>query len=237
LSFRLFIICLLAVWLSSCKDESSFAGGGNKEDKNANDPNSSNDDDDDDDDGSQKACSEHGDTVAELITKSIRNGQPDNFIAYDIRIENYCEDSPKTVKSISFDVNSIVSKRDTDRPLDYRILYKGQDLANGVLENVQGSDLFGNIGEKYFHNRTDQTISFEAASEGVRLRIELNGIFYMQPTTINQPVPQNKVTLETYLRFGDAKVVTKNATFVGEPPSEVIDALNSQIPMNLDSTH
>ena len=85
---------------------------------------------------------------------------------------------------------------------------------NGDLDEVNGSDLFGNAGSIYYHYVTDKPTSTSTDGASITLRIELLGnTFAAADADIDINLPPPSVTLATYLRYGKAAAVRKDVPF------------------------
>lgn len=161
----------------------------------------------------QAACDADANTVAELVTPEVKNGDPDNKIEYKISVTNCDGDKIKLqAKNILFDIEGISDQTKSDDAFAFVVTADGADV-KGTLQKVRGSDLFGNKGDKYYHNRTDKTLTLPEGTTELAFVIALGG-------SSHKPLPENGEgsadnVLPTYLAFGEAKVVRKDVHFLG----------------------
>ncbi len=160
------------------------------------------------------ACDEAaGATAVKLLTPTVANGDPSNHIDYEITVAD-CDGKPRQLVAdyILFDVEALVTAGDQGTGYHY-VVKAGTKSAEGSLERIVGSDLFGNSGAQYFHNRTDQVPTIAAGAASIQFRIEFAGGTFGPANS--QGKPDN--LLATYLRFGKAKVARQDVHFLGLP--------------------
>lgn len=159
----------------------------------------------------QAECDAKAETIAELITPEVKNGEPDNYIEYKISVTNCDGEKIKLqAKHILFDVEAVSDEATSDEGLPF-VATVGDTETSGVLEKVRGSDLFGNKGDKYFHNSTDKTLRLPDGTTELSFVIKLGGASH-KPLE-GEGTADN--LLGTFLAFGDAKVVQKDVHFLG----------------------
>lgn len=159
----------------------------------------------------QAACDADAETVAELVTPEVKNGDPANAIEYKISVTN-CDGEKITVeaKNILFDVGGVTDQAKSDDPLPFVATVGTEEIA-GELEKIRGEDLFGNKGDNYFHNRTDKTLTLPDGTTELSFVVKLEGASY-KPLEGESSADN---VLPTYLAFGEAKVVRKDVHFLG----------------------
>lgn len=149
-------------------------------------------------------CGQGGVTKVRLLSPSVTSAAFDNHLDYEISAVD-CDGKPigKMEGAIDFDIGA--STRIGGTPLPYSSL-DGANAQRGVLQPVQGQDLFGNTGEKYQFFRTSQAVTLNTDTKSVKIRIELGG------TGIKAYTPEDiqNGTVATYLRFGDAAPVKQS---------------------------
>jgi len=157
-------------------------------------------------------CTDAGTTVAKLLTTSgITNGASNQFLEYELSMED-CEGvvTPITARVILFDLDA---ESESPRPLPYQV--KSQDglmLSSGVLQTINGSDLFGVIGLNRFHHRTNNNIDVPSAHRKIKLSIDLSNTVHQPMGSGDTVSPQ--ALISTFLRFGDAAPVKMPVPFV-----------------------
>ncbi|MBM4250709.1 MAG: hypothetical protein FJ146_01930 [Deltaproteobacteria bacterium] len=189
----IYLAILTCVWCvgSACKQKSGFSAQGDSSLRPAaggspTDP-----------------CGPAGTTKAELLTPTLANGSPGNYLEYEIALVD-CEGKarPLTANRILFDVDARFSGPRVNAPLSYSVSL-GSETVSGELTNIQGSDLFGRSGANLFHYATENKIDFGTKFNSLRLRIDLAG-HQLKSTTGGTAGPND---VATYLRFGDARAV------------------------------
>lgn len=168
------------------------------------------------DGGKNTSCDAvNGQTQAKLLTSSVANGKQGNFIEYELSLTD-CDGKARsfTASSVLFDLLATTSLSGSKRSLPFTISANGEKTS-GQLREVQGEDLFGNRGPKYYHHRSDEIIKFTTEVSSVRLKIQLLGLTAasMGSQTSGPGFASPPVTLPTYLRFGKAAVVRKDVRF------------------------
>ncbi len=158
-------------------------------------------------------CGPAGTTKAELITPTLANGVPGNYLAYEISIAD-CEGKvrPLEANRILFDVDARFTGANVNAALVYTVNV-GEKSFEGELRNIQGSDLFGRTGANLFHYATEKKIELAPKTSSLRLRIDLAG-HQMKSTTEGTASPDQ---MATYLRFGDARAVQQMVRLQGPP--------------------
>jgi hypothetical protein len=151
-------------------------------------------------------------TQATLLTPKALNGQPGNYLEYEISLTD-CTGQRRqlTANSIFFDTDTISNGAGSGNPLRYTLTADGVAVT-GVLVEISGSDLFGKTGPGYYYNRTDQAVSVQTTTTSVRLRIELMGQTF-QSYGAPPSAPQTPLVVATFLRFGEATPVRKDVVF------------------------
>jgi hypothetical protein len=163
--------------------------------------------------GANAQCTPDGDTNVSLDTDSVSNGQSGNAIYYNITLKNICSAQLEEISAIHFDINGELSSENATIPVEYEIYKDGETFIKGYLVSVDGEDLFGNVGESYFHSKTDKEISYKIAKKGVTLKISLGGALYMPPGSSGSYNGDN-ITLDTFLKFGTSALITQPVSFV-----------------------
>ncbi len=146
-------------------------------------------------------------TSVKLLTPTIKNGAPGNKVSYELQLLD-CKGNPRPLSAqfIRFDVDAEV---DDTFPLSY-VVTVGSQTVSGILEVVEGVDLFGKTGEEYFHHKTDQAVTLTSAALTAILTIDLKG-------QRHDPIGAGSggsFSCASYLRFGDAEPVAQTVTFV-----------------------
>ena len=160
---------------------------------------------------STQSCGADGVTNANLLTPSVKNGSPGNYLEYELSIAD-CSGNPRplTAEKILFDIDATLLGSGVNKPLSYQVTSTDNSL-KGILQNIQGTDLFGRTGANFHHYATDQSINFATKATSVKLRIELAGLL-MRTTTTKGTTAPNQVA--TYLRIGQASPVQQIASLV-----------------------
>ncbi len=161
----------------------------------------------------QAACDAEAETVAELLTPEVTNGDPANRLEYKISVINCDGEKIKLeAKNILFDVEGISDQASSDEPLAFEASV-GAMTIEGELEKVRGSDLFGNKGDNYYHNRTDKTLTLPEGTKELSFVIKFDGASHKPLPDAGKATADN--LLPTFLAFGEAKVVRKDVHFLG----------------------
>lgn len=164
-----------------------------------------------------------GQTQAKLITKELPNFVDGQMLEYELYVTN-CDGKQRalTADVILYDLNAAASgvgKGIKDKYEAYD-LKSGKVLAQGNLEEVQGSDLFGQVGEQYYHSRTDKPLQVSADADSFRLKISVPP-GCCQATGTKDPTTDQKV--QTFLRLGKAAPIEKTVLFkAGKPPADFV---------------
>lgn len=191
-----FVLASLAPW--ACSQSSDFSGGAKRTA------------------AEQAACDADAETVAELLTPEVKNGDDDNKIEYRISVTNCDGEKIKLeAKKILFDVEGISDKAKSEEALDF-VAEAGETRLEGSLEKIRGEDLFGNTGDNYYHNATDKTLTLPEGTTEILFTIMLGGASH-KPLQQNGEGSEDNL-LPTYLAFGEAKVVRKDVHFLGKYP-------------------
>lgn len=159
-------------------------------------------------------CTPDGVTQARLLTKSVKNDTPGEFVEYEISVSD-CEGKAKTIRpdKVLFDTNSY-----TDAPME-AIRFEvrtvdGEDVAAGQMEAISGKDLFGQVSETHFHYRTDKSVEFRTPETSFIFRVETgNGRLTATENGKDPDKAEGDQLIETFLRFGEAKPVKKDVLF------------------------
>jgi hypothetical protein len=160
---------------------------------------------------STQTCGADGVTNANLLTPSVKNGSPGNYLEYELSIAD-CSGKPRplTAEKILFDIDATLLGSGVNKPLSYQVASTDNTL-KGILQNIQGTDLFGRTGANFHHYATDQSINFATNATSMKLRIELAGLL-MRTTTTKGTTAPNQVA--TYLRIGQASPVQQIASLI-----------------------
>ena len=160
---------------------------------------------------STQTCEAVGVTTAHLLTPTVKNGSPGNYLEYDLSIAD-CSGNPRPLaaEKILFDVDATLLGSGVNKPLAYRVVADDNSL-KGVLQNIQGTDLFGRSGANFHYYVTDKSINFATKATSVKLRIELAGLL-MRTTTTKGTTAPNQVA--TYLRIGQASPAQQIASLI-----------------------
>lgn len=162
-------------------------------------------------DAEQAACDKDIETLAELITPEVKNGDPNNQLEYNLSVVN-CDKEKVGLQSshIQFDIDGVTDRAGDGEPYPY-IVTSGDLKIEGEIEEVQGSDLFGNTGENYYHNRTDKSLTLPEGTLVIKLTIKLEGSSFKP----REGEASADNLLPTFLQFGEAKTVRKDVHFLG----------------------
>ena len=160
---------------------------------------------------STQACGADGVTNAKLLTPAGKYGSPGNYLEYELSIVD-CSGNPRplTAEKILFDIDATLLGSGVNKPLSYQVASTDNSL-KGILQNIQGTDLFGRTGANFHHYSTDQSINFATKATSMKLRIELAGLM-MRTTTTKGTTAPNQVA--TYLRIGQAIPVQQIASLI-----------------------
>ncbi len=152
-------------------------------------------------------CTEAGVTQAKILTSSVKNGQSNNYIDYEIAHSD-CEGFALVLDkgSILFDVNAYVTQA---LSLDYSI-DDGTNTYSGTMAPVKGKDMFGNVSSNYFYFST-QNVNFSSNTKKLKLRIFLKGQIFSKNS---DGAAASEEKIETYLAFGTAAPVEKVVKFI-----------------------
>jgi hypothetical protein len=147
-------------------------------------------------DSASSECTAAGTTKAELLTQTVDNGTPGNFVEYKLTVTDCSgKQIPFNAGTVSFDLGSYVGAQSS---LNY-VISDASDQSHsisGIFNNLQGHDLFGNAGPNYYHYETDKPVNFAAAANAIIVHVDLAGMS-MTPYGSNDPL-----TMNTYLAFG-----------------------------------
>ena len=162
-------------------------------------------------------CTAAGSTQVKLLTPSITNGDPQNFLAYEVFVTD-CSGNRQVVeaKAILFDLDAFLLNVAESQPLTYTVKSTAAQ-ATGSLIRVAKSDLFGRTGPAFFHYETDRPFALETAASSVTISIQMAGRTfkpYAAATTGNDH------KMQTYLRFGAAAPVTSVVEILGKVPQD-----------------
>jgi hypothetical protein len=224
---RLCTAAVLALLAGGCTNDGSFGGDnervdkkqtadgspeagrkGDEDDKSPGEPTSTTTSTssatDDDFEPPSGPCGQGGVTKVRLLSPSVTSEASDNHLDYEISAVD-CDGKPigKMEGAIDFDIGASTNIGRTSLP--YSSL-DGASAQRGVLQPVQGQDLFGNTGEKYQFFRTSQAVTLNTDTKSVKIRIELGGT----PIEAYTPEDIQNGTVATYLRFGDAAPVKQS---------------------------
>ena len=147
-------------------------------------------------------------TTVKLLTPTVQNGKPGNFIDYEISVLN-CLGKRQAIPAapVKFDIDGEVEEFGNNFPYT---LKSGGSTVSGVLVEVIGVDMFGNAGPAYFHNKTDQSVAL-AANDVAILHIDLQGTFFDDPD--GGGGAGATFQLGTFLGFGDATPIKQDVAF------------------------
>lgn len=230
-ALRTTLVSMIVAWIVvGCKDGADFAGSSasqtkkDESDAEKADPNLGTTGEDDEADDEQLGetyevpdnCTADGVTHAKLLSKSVKNDTPGQFIEYQLFVTD-CEGKVRDVSSdlILFDLNSV-----TDggmNALRFQVqTTKRVQIASGGMEVVKGKDLFGNASPTYFHYRTDKRIEFSVPSKSFIFRIEPGHGRETAAANMGTAAALGDQEIETYLRFGSASTVKQVVTFINK---------------------
>lgn len=153
-------------------------------------------------------CKKDGVTKVKLLTSTIPNNAPQQWVEYEVRLVD-CDGKSIPVKDrpILFDIDATIS------PMGNNIAYEISNLPgeksfqkSGTLKFQPNKDLFGKVGPNYAFWMTDP-ITIED-SNALHLTTKMGG-FYIQSLT-DPGLLQFKI--QSFLRFGDAVPVQQEIT-------------------------
>lgn len=144
-------------------------------------------------------CQEASKTAAKLLTKTIKNGTPNQFLHYSISVES-CDGSPYLIdgQPILFDVDAFLEGEITN----YEIIIAGKSYP-GTAETVNGSDLFNKTGPQYRHSRTKAIVQGAKATT-IEIKIDVSNL-------VLTPIAGGNL-LDTYIRIGQTETVQASVT-------------------------
>lgn len=145
------------------------------------------------------ACDEHGATQAVLLTTTMTNGGMGGTLQYRI-FKTDCEGNilKLTADKIWFDIDAVVS---SFVDINYTLASDAK-TDSGIMNDIIGSDLFGNKGSNWGHWETSKAVTVTSNTRYVTLSITL-------PSQKFTPRKSPSNMLPTYLKFGDAAAVEK----------------------------
>jgi hypothetical protein len=158
-------------------------------------------------------------TKATLLTSTVQNNTPGNYIEYKLTVTDCMgKQIPFTAATVSFDIGAAIGMQQN---LAYTITDAGNaaNTMTGTLINIPGHDLFGNSGSNYYHYQTDKPVAFAAQANAIIVRVKLNGMS-MVPYGTNSAAIMN-----TYLAFGATAPVTAPVTLTGSPAAPGIASI------------
>jgi len=164
-------------------------------------------------------CGANGVTKATLLTSTVQNNTPGNYIEYKLTVTDCMgKQIPFTAATVSFDIGAAIGMQQN---LAYTITDAGNaaNTMTGTLINIPGHDLFGNSGSNYYHYQTDKPVAFAAQANAIIVRVKLNGMS-MVPYGTNSAAIMN-----TYLAFGATAPVTAPVTLTGSPAAPGIASI------------
>lgn len=147
-----------------------------------------------------------GITQARLVTDGIRLATSNQTLRYEISLINCKDGSIGTLRdqAISFDINALIPGGFKSVP--YMILdSSGMELSRSSLQVMNGSDLFGNIGN--FAYWATENLSYSGKQEKLILEIMLESLEIL-------PLQVDDSEIESYLRVGKAQAVTEKLKII-----------------------
>ncbi len=152
-------------------------------------------------------CTESGVTKVRLLTESIPNQAPQQWIEYDVRLED-CDGNliPVVNRPILFDLDASIS------PNVVNISYSISNIAgetpfstDGELLYQPNKDLFGKTGSNYAHWMTEP-VTINSQHTALHLTIKMSNLLI---TSLNDS-GIFEFSVPSYLRFGDAAPVQQD---------------------------
>jgi len=162
-------------------------------------------------------CTAAGSTQVKLLTPSITNGEPQNFLAYEVFVTD-CSGNRKVVeaKAILFDLDAFLLNVAESQPLTY-VVKSTEAQAAGSLIRVANADLFGRTGSAFFHYETDRPFTLATTASSVTISIQMAGRTF-KPYAATTTGSDHK--MQTYLRFGEAAPVTSVVAIRDKAPQD-----------------
>jgi hypothetical protein len=157
-------------------------------------------------------CTPDGITQAKLLTPTVQNNIAEQTLEYELSVTN-CEGVAQTIKSnfIYFDLDVLILSRVSDE-VSFVVwnATRSKKFAEGSLQNINGSDLFGKTGPLFNHNKTDQAVQFDTEEKSLILKLTMRK-WSMAPIAMQSTPPADPYvtafTSDSYLRYGEAQPV------------------------------
>lgn len=217
INFKVTFVFMTALQLTSC-NSNNFAGDGGKESPPAPPKNGDVIPSPQPQPTTPTSCVP-GKTVISVTAKtpSVDQYLADAKIVYEMTIEDCPGTTPEAKANIiQFDVDAQVSdvtngvaSNTRSHALPYKIVVSGNpNPLTGVLNQIDGRDLFGKSGPEYAYYAANNLVSFSATQRRATVEVSISPIRIIQPYGEVQNSSSNTMVINTFFKFGDSAAVT-----------------------------
>jgi hypothetical protein len=154
-----------------------------------------------------KSCGEaNGITTGQLMTRELSNETNPKLLSYELSLVDCAGKAWPIQGDILFDLN--VVRQPGVEQLTYTVKDAATQspIANGTLQTVEGSDLFGQTGGGFAHHKA---AGVSIATNVTKIIFEVNvGAWRLMPANPTADFAAPFYDIESFLRLGQAKPVT-----------------------------
>lgn len=141
-------------------------------------------------------------THSRLLTAGLSRSQTQQIIRYEISALSCVDGQNLSLQNqaIAFDLDVIASSR--PQPISYQIFapYQAESIGGGILDRVDGSDLFGRQGEFHHWRTASLTYASEVHTVILEIRIEQMKL---------KPWKDSDKSADSFLQIGEARAIAQ----------------------------